>query len=541
MIRIKKASAVIAAVLLLAGCADSTGSESSPAKDNGSAPSAAESADKTKSKDSAGKPDISEYDDLPLIEIVTKDQSKKVMDFVTKPVAKHVSEISAQWDPSYKNVPEPYYEACTVSLTQPDGTNVIDAADADVKVRGNWTTTYNKKPLRIKFSEKQSLPDLNGGEKLKNWVLLACYKDGSMLRDKTAFDISKTLLGDDGLYSSDCELVEVTINGNYWGVYLLAEQQQVNKHRIDITEPEKDYTGTDIGYFLEFDGYYYTEEELNSFYVNYDSNAPLTPYDGKDGSGKTITPLRGGQDDVGMSIKSDIYSREQHDFIASYVNNVYTIMYEAAYNDTAYVFSADYSEITKADDITPQQAVEKVVDVRSLADAYILSELACDADLYWSSFFMDADFGENGDGRLTFEAPWDFDSAFGNKNRCASGEGFYAANILSDVNDQYKTCNPWLTVLMYEDWYQDLIRERWTAVYDAGVFTAAIENITSDSERGAEAFDRNYGKWNNIINNMAGNELCPRSAQCKTQRECADYLAEWLTTRVEFMNTNWHK
>ena len=153
---------------------------------------------------------------------------------------------------------------------------------------------------------------------------------------------------------------------------------------------------------------------------------------------------------------------------------------------------------------------------------------------------MDADFGKDGDGKLTFEAPWDFDSAFGNKDRCASGEGFYAANILWDVNNRYKTVNPWLTVLMYEDWYQDIIRERWTTVYDEGVFTAAIDNITAESERAADAIGRNYDKWNNIINNQAGSELCARSAACKTQAECAEYLAEWLTTRVAFLNEHWH-
>lgn len=538
MDKLKSTALMLAAVCLLAGCAEKNPDQpKSDTEPNSSQAASDKSAEDGKS---AEVKDVSEYDDLPLLEIVTKSSKKNVMNFVTKPVAKHVSETAAQWDPSFRNAPEPYDEACTVSLKDPDGTSIIAGADADVKVRGNWTTSYDKKPLRIKFDKKQSIPSLNGGEKLKNWVLLASYKDGSLMRDKTAFDISKALLGEDGLYCSDCQLVEVTINGNYWGVYLLAEQQQVNKHRIDITEPEKGYEGTDIGYFLEFDGYYGNEEALDSFYVSYNSNAPLVPYDGKDGSGKTITCLSGGGSDVGMTIHSDINSKEQHDFIASYINKVYTIMYEAAYNDTAYVFTDGYKDIEQTDDLTPQQAVEKVVDLRSLADAYILNEVACDTDLYWSSFFMDADFGKDGDGKLTFEAPWDFDSAFGNKDRCASGEGFYAANILWDVNNRYKTVNPWLTVLMYEDWYQDIIRERWTTVYDEGVFTAAIDNITAESERAADAIGRNYDKWNNIINNQAGSELCARSAACKTQAECAEYLAEWLTTRVAFLNEHWH-
>ena len=340
--------------------------------------------------------------------------------------------------------------------------------------------------------------------------------------------------------SADSRFVEVTINGEYWGVYLLTEQQQINQNRIDITEAEKDYQGSDIGYFMEFDGYYVNEDDLNQFYVTYNKNAELIPYDGEGGSGKTIQCLRGGNNDVGITIKSDIYSQEQHDFIASYVNNVYKIMYEAAYNDKAYVFNADYSNIEETTDITAREAVENVVDVQSLADSYILCEIACDADIYWSSFFMDVDFGEGGNKKLTFEAPWDFDSALGNKNRCADAQGFYAANILKDVNDQYKTINPWLAVLMYEDWYQDIIKERWTAVYDEGAFDDAIKMVTEESESITPAFDRNYDRWDNIRHNGAADELCRRAKNCKTQLEAAEYLAEWLTDRVEFLNGQWH-
>ncbi len=532
-----------------ASCSESSSSsvESSSAVNTSSqAEKTSDGSGESKADSSSQKEDEPEYenalepDGLPVIAIETLDRSDDVMDFVTKPVAKHVSKSIASWSPGYRMPPEPYYEECTVTVTDTDGSRLISAAPADVKVRGNWTTNYEKKPLRIKFSEKQSMLGLNDGAEMKNWLLLAEYKDFSMMRNRAALEIAKSLLGEDGYYSADSRFVEVTINGEYWGVYLLTEQQQINQNRIDITEAEKDYQGSDIGYFMEFDGYYVNEDDLNQFYVTYNKNAELIPYDGEGGSGKTIQCLRGGNNDVGITIKSDIYSQEQHDFIASYVNNVYKIMYEAAYNDKAYVFNADYSDIEETTDITAREAVENVVDVQSLADSYILCEIACDADIYWSSFFMDVDFGEGGNKKLTFEAPWDFDSALGNKNRCADAQGFYAANILKDVNDQYKTINPWLAVLMYEDWYQDIIKERWTAVYDEGAFDDAIKMVTEESESITPAFDRNYDRWDNIRHNGAADELCRRAKNCKTQLEAAEYLAEWLTDRVEFLNGQWH-
>ena len=509
---------------------------SAPVQENsGSASSGESSTDAVQPSDS----------NMPMIVIDTVSKDPGVMDFVTKPVARHVATMIASWTPGYVMPPEPYYEASRLYMTDPNQDVLPAAVDAEVKVRGNWTTNYPKKPLKLKFGEKIGLGQLADGECFKNWLLLAEYKDGSMLRDKTALSIAREILKPDGLYASDSRLTEVQINGEYWGVYLLTEPVQVNKHRVAITEPEKDYQGTDIGYLLEFDGYFYNEEPLHQFHVDYADNAPLRSYDGGEGKRQmTCLPKDRNDDkkDVGMTIKSDIYSQEQHDFIASYVNNVYQIMYAAAYEDKAYQFNADYSEITETRDLTPQQAVEQVVNVDSLADAYIIAELTCDADIYWSSFYMDADFGPDGDRRLTFEAPWDFDSSMGTKDRCIDGTGFYAGSIVPDVDTYtYETINPWLAVLMFEDWYQDVIREKWTRAYDNGVFSRAIEQIGKDKEMYADAFGRNYDKWNNIIKNDEFKmELSRPARHCKTQGEAADFLAEWLTKRVDFLNEAWH-
>ena len=489
---------------------------------------------------------------VPVLSINTKNQDKNAIEFATKPVNRFVAQSIASWTPGYIVPVEPYFEDCTITLTDTDSIVLFSNVNAQVKVRGNWTTTYDKKPLRIRFEQKQVVLGLNDGTEAKNWILLAEYKDASMLRNKAALSIARELFKEDGLYAADAELVEVEINNQYWGVYLLVEQQQVNPSRINITEPEPDYTGTDIGYFLEFDGYFTNEDALHSFSVDYAGNAPLVPFDGNAGSGRTMKCLPESSNDrkkdVGITIKSDIYSEQQHDFIASYINNVYYIMYAAAYEDKAFVFDSDYSAISETTEITPWEAVEKVVDVQSLADMYIISELTCDADIYWSSFFMDVDFGEGGDGKLRFEAPWDFDSSMGNKDRCANGTGFYAANIVPDVNGgpanggEYETINPWLAVLMYENRFQEIISEKWTSAFDSGVFDRAIEMIEHDKTQYSKAFERNYKRWNNLVNNSSfSGELSKAAAKCRTHAEAADYLSSWLRSRVDFLNDYWHK
>ena len=482
------------------------------------------------------------------VDIVTKSTDKNVMDFVTKPVTRDTATAIASYTPGYVIPVEPYYEDCAITVTDKTNQVTLDAADAQVKVRGNWTTSYDKKSLRIKFTEKQNMLGLNDGAQMKNWVLIAEYKDTSKLRDKVLYQMANEILEPDGYYCTDADLVEVTINGKYWGVYLLAEYQQINENRVNITEAEKDYKGTDIGYFLEYDGYYYTENEAETFIVDYHDNAPLTLFDGSDNTSRTETVFPVREDDkkrkLGFTIKSDIYCEEQRDFIANFVNGVYDIMYEAAYNNKAYEFNADYTALVKSD-LTPLEAVEKVVDVNSLVDMYILYEVACDADGYWSSFFMSVDFGEGGNRKLTFTAPWDFDSAMANVNsgsRCADAQGYFATNSVLSTNNKFYAMNPWLTVFAYQDWFWELVSEKWTEIYDAGVFERAIQMLENDSTEYVDCFKRSYKKWDNLSSTPTFTlDLENKGAGKPTYNAAAKFLINWLKARVEFLNNEWHK
>ena len=478
---------------------------------------------------------------LPLISIRTVDP-KEGTAFVTEPVKANVAREIATWTPGYVFPPEPYYVDCTVSYTGTDGKTSVGNEAAQVKVRGNWTTSYEKKPLRIKFGKKQSLGGLNSGRAFKNWLLLAEYKDLSMLRNKAAFDLARKILRED-LYCSDCELVEVVINGEYWGVYLLAEQQECAAGRVNVPEPKKEETGPDTGYFLEFDGYYHLEKRLQSFTINYANFAPLIPFDGT-GSAKLFTPLStssAGRNNVGYTIKSSIRSENQRIAIRNFLSNVYKIMYSAAYQDTALEMTADYRN-TVPSAKTPREAVEAVVDVQSLAEMYLLNEIVCDPDVYWSSFYMSVDLSENGSKKLRFEAPWDFDSAMGNRYVIEDGTGFHAANVVDDVDHVYRAINPWLTVLMQKEWFRDIIAEKWTVLWDSGAFSDTVRMIRADSAAYEKAFTRNYERWSNMADKAPLDyELNREAFACQSEAESAEQLAHWLEKRLKFLNGVWHR
>ena len=70
------------------------------------------------------------------------------------------------------------YVNCNVVVTE--GDESTDALAGQVKVRGNWTITYPKKPLRIKFEKKQAMLGLNNGEKYESFFstcLNTCFLD----------------------------------------------------------------------------------------------------------------------------------------------------------------------------------------------------------------------------------------------------------------------------------------------------------------------------------------------------------------------------
>lgn len=426
------------------------------------------------------------------------------------------------------------YVNCFVSVSNCEEEYELTDILCEVKARGNYTLNYNKKPLRLKFDKKQKMLGLNDGEKFKNWVLLADYKDDSMLRNSTAFYLGNQLLGSDGYYTTDYRDVELYINGQYWGMYLLVEQQEVKGDRVDITEPEDDdgneYLGTDIGYFLEYDGYFNTEDPLNKFTINYNNFAPV-----RRASGSSFTPnswpapeneYTASDHIIGYTIKSDIYSEAQRDFVASYLGNVYKLCYEAIYNDKFYAFNDTYTSLVNSTATTAEECIAAVIDIDSLVSTYIIQEICCDSDINWSSFLMDVDFGAGGDKLLRFEAPWDYDSALGNRPSCESGLGMYAAESL----------NPWLVMFATQNWFNTKVKAKWRSAAHYGVFDGALEQIDTAVSTFSAYYTKNTQKWGFM--NVWG-ELCWAAQQCKNQAESAAYLKQWLTTRFSYLEAVW--
>ena len=103
-----------------------------------------------------------------------------------------------------------------------------------MKIRGNSTANKAKNPYNIKFSSKVDLFDLGAGKK---YCLMANFFDQALIRNSLAFDLAQSLGLD---YTSKYKMVEVYLNGECDGLYMLTTPVDVGENRVDIDE-ENDF------------------------------------------------------------------------------------------------------------------------------------------------------------------------------------------------------------------------------------------------------------------------------------------------------------
>lgn len=124
-----------------------------------------------------------------------------------------------------------YKEEGTIRTYQCDGSLDYSGQLTSISGRGNATwTDYDKKPYSIEVAEDASLLNMGSARK---WILLANAADPSNMRNKIALDLAQSV----GLqYSSESRWVDLYLNGEYVGLYLLCEKNEVHSERVAISE-----------------------------------------------------------------------------------------------------------------------------------------------------------------------------------------------------------------------------------------------------------------------------------------------------------------
>ena len=439
------------------------------------------------------------------------------------------------------------YVNATISIDHCEDQYVLNNVSSKVKVRGNYTSSYAKKPIRIKFDKKQKMLGLNNDNELKSWVLLANWKDTSMLRDASAFYLGNALLESDGYYCSDFRFVKVFLNDSYNGVYLLVEQQQLDSKRVNAPESKDAEDSFKTGYLLEYDGYYKNEAENQRFTISYN--------DIKNGN-------------TGFTVSNDLMNDEQYNFIKKVTQNIWKVVYDACKKSHNNLSTSPYHTIDSNGDYivdesitSSKEAVNKVIDTRSLVNMYILHEILEDRDIGFSSFYFSLDFSEKGNKKLTFNAPWDFDYAIGNSTfsnalrATISTSSFKNAGRLDTTGKKFKqdtvlkkedftisnkealycenTDNPWFIVVSKEKWLWDAIYERWQEAESANVFNSLLNMIDTYTNKYNQDFNENFTKWSESMGLKLSDYQPTIVTYFVTQKQASDFLGIWLKERID--------
>lgn len=402
------------------------------------------------------------------------------------------------------------YVNCLVEVFNCDDFYVMDATSAGIRVRGNASAYYgdeskilkNGAPYRIKFTNKQNMLGLNDDAACKSWVLLKTYD--TAVSDYLGLKLAKAINNGD-YYTSDCMFVQLYMNEKYMGVYVLCEQTQANNYRIDIEECEEGYTGTDIGYLVELDNYWTSEDWY--FLLNFNKEK-IT-----DDNGVSRVPRT-----YGYSIKSDIYSDNQLKFIERYFEVAYEVALRAI-RDGEYYKVVDNNTLVLAQEefSSARECIEQIWDVQSVVDMYITQELINNQDVGGGSFYFAVDFSEGADmDKLTMVSPWDFDWAYSDYSSDADG-GLYVANFKDSyfVENWGDRSNPWLILFYSADWFKDMVKETWQDRVDemsavTAEVRATVENNTSDLNKDGT---KRTGRAKAIIN--------------------------WVEDRIEYLDSLW--
>lgn len=321
------------------------------------------------------------------------------------------------------------YIGCTITLLDTEKGEHFANEIAKIRGRGNSTwERFDKKPYKIKFETKQDFFD-NG--KAKTWVLLADYRDYSLIRNMLAYEVGEEMseLG----ATPDCQSVEVYLNGKYHGVYLLCEQIEVNDHRVEASE---DLTSSEPSFLVEMDGWtddvqVYVPDQLNS----------------------------GRRYSVKFPDSEDI-TQEQKQYIESYL--------KACMNA---IQGNDYSLVTD------------LIDVKSFAQAYIVFELFKNPDTNYSSLYFYKDI----DGKLICGPLWDFDMSVGNVSHKGNGVFESTETLWSKAE-----C-PWFKALLSHDEFVKLVGEELTEY--APIIRATIKKEIEYALAHSDAYKKNFEKW----------------------------------------------
>jgi len=396
-------------------------------------------------------------------------------------------------------VDEPKIMAKMQVINNPNGINRFDDTVYEydgyvaIEIRGNSSQMFPKK----NYSVETRLSDgsnnnvsLLGLPKENDWVFHGPYTDKSLMRNALAYSIGNAM---GNRWHPRTRFVEVLINDEYRGVYLLTEKIKIDKNRVDIAKlkPE-DNSGDELtgGYIISID---------------------------RDQEGSWNSPFMGrtGSVDVPFSYVDPNYADltpAQRYYIRSHI-----IEFEYALHGNNFK--------------NPDSGYRAYIDVESFIDYFIITELSRNLDGYRVSVYFHKDKDSKG-GKLTLSPFWDFDLCFGNANFFSAGNEKGWASDGIGAGDWYEIPF-WWDRLRQDPYFETMLKYRWEKLRKEVISKNTINGfIDSCQVVLKDAQVRNFEKFNILSayvwpNNYVGGSYANEIT----------YLKRWISNRIDWLDS----
>ncbi len=367
---------------------------------------------------------------------------------------------------------------------------------------------YDKKSYGFELraaKDESSAASLLGLPKNSAWVLHGPYGDKTLLRNTVAYQLSNDI----GRYAARTKFVELEINGEYLGFYVLMEKLKQDNDRIRIAKLSKnDTTAEKItgGYILKIDKTVgndrndsdYNEE--NSFTSQYDAKEKL--------SKRSKTHF------LYEYPKVKNINHTQRKYIQNYISEFENALASENFKD-------------------PEKGYQNYIDIDSFIDFFILTELMQNHDGYRLSTYLQKDRGK----KLQMGPIWDFDIAFGSDNGFCDGMNRHAWVF---QYNQYCSGDAWLVPfwwkrLVSDEAFKNKLISRWKALRANQLSNNQLDKTINDfnkeiTEKGMVA--RNFERWD-ILNER----ITPNSSKGSHEKEISR-MKFWLKEHAHWIDEN---
>ena len=323
-------------------------------------------------------------------------------------------------------------EPGALRLYAADGTLDYAGEVSAISGRGNYSWNPDKKPYSVTLGQEGDLLGLGAA---RRWVLIANYSDPSHLRNKLVCDFADQV----GLpCSPGTAWVELYINGEYTGLYLLSERNEIHPQRVAVAENSV-LVSMEIGRRLEEQNYPHVI--LNS--------------------------------DTALRIHSAHKPTEEFAEIWQQLDRA-------------------LGSKTGIDPETGAAAAE-LIDVDSWVKKYLVEEIFgnLDGGTVSQYFYIDAN---DPSGKICCGPVWDYDLTMGSR---AVWQTPYAQAFYADKAYNWTDANPtWFSCLCRLDFFRQELLRQYRETFRPRLTALLNEGLSSQNDHLHTAAARNALRWN---------------------------------------------